>query len=212
MKNKNSFLVILFLVGSSWMLHAQKVLTKPEQETFKKDVEAVAKKTNTITSDFKQTKHIEVLDNEVVSHGKLFYKAPKHIRWEYTSPIHYKVIFKDDKLFVNNQGKRDEINLASNRIFKSFNTLIVNSVKGNMFDEEQFEIQYYLLENDYSATFSPKDKRLKKFIHSFVLQFDSKTKQVTEVKMIEPGGDYTLVVFKNRKDNIPVSDASFTID
>lgn len=212
MKNKRFFLLIVLLVGCSLVLNAQNRLSKAQQETFKKQVETIAKKTNTITSDFEQIKHIDVLDNEIVSHGKLIYKAPQHIKWEYTSPTMYTVIFKDDKLFVNNQGKKDEVNLNSNKIFKSFNALIVNSVKGNMFDEEQFDIEYSLLENHYNATFAPKDKRLKKFIHSFVLQFDVKTKQVTQIKMIEPGGDYTLVVFKNRKDNIPVSQASFNID
>jgi outer membrane lipoprotein-sorting protein len=212
MKNSYSYLAVFLGLFSIISMGAQNQLSKSEQAAFKEEVQSIANKTTTITSDFEQIKHIDVLDNDIVSEGKLLYKAPQNIRWEYTSPTKYTVIFKDDKLYLNNQGKKDEVNLAANKIFRSFNALIVNSVKGSMFDDDQFDMMYYKSERNYNVSFTPKDKRMRKFIQSFELNFEGKTKQVTQIKMVEPNGDYTLVVFKNRKNNSKVLDTVFQVN
>ncbi|MBJ7879557.1 outer membrane lipoprotein carrier protein LolA [Gelidibacter salicanalis] len=188
---------------------AQTKLTASEQTEFKTKVENTAKSTQTIVSDFTQTKHLSVLDNVISSEGKLVYKAPNLVKWEYVKPYQNIAIFKDDQLLVNNEGKKDKIDLSSNKIFKSLNTLIVNSIKGDMFDETQFDLAYFKFEEGYLVTFVPKDKRMKKFIASFELKFSKSDAEVKEVKLIEPNNDYTLITFANRKINTPVSENAF---
>jgi outer membrane lipoprotein carrier protein len=50
---------------------------------------------------------------------------------------------------------------------------------------------------------------MKKFIAAFELKFDKDSSQVTEVKLIEPNEDYTLIVFKNKQLNGSILDSVF---
>src|SRR5690606_37041032 len=128
---------------------SQTKLSESEQTEFKTKVQRTAENTETIISDFVQTKHISVLDNAITSEGKLVFKAPDLVKWEYIKPYQNTAIFKDDQLLVNNEGKRQNIDLSSNKMFRSLNSLIVNSIKGDMFDETQFDLEYFKLDEIY---------------------------------------------------------------
>ena len=209
MKNKNSLLLFALALSFGFTGISQTKLSPTEQEQFKAKVQKTAQNTKTIVSDFVQTKHIFVLDNVITSEGKLVFKAPNLVRWEYVKPYLNIAIFKDDQLLVNNEGKRQNIDLGSNKMFKSLNSLIVNSIKGDMFDESEFDLAYFKYGDGYLVSFVPKDKRMKKFIASFELKFSNATAEVDEVKLIEPNDDFTIITFHNRKVNTEVSDADF---
>lgn len=209
MKHKIFILSIVLVFVSNLNLFSQEKMSDLEQISFKEKVQKTAQSTKSIQSNFMQTKQLSVLDNAIVSEGHLTFKAPNLVKWEYTKPYKNIAIFKNDKLLVNNEGNKDEMDLSSNGIFRSLNTLIVNSIKGDMFDKSQFQISYFKIGQDYLVKFIPKDKRMKKFISSFELKFDKESTQVNEVKMIEPNNDYTLIVFKNKKLNGMVSDSVF---
>lgn len=211
MNTKIYLLLIVSILTITMPSYSQEQLSSSEQKAFKEKVQKTAQNTSSIQSDFTQTKQLSVLNNPIVSEGTLTFKAPNLIKWEYTKPFKNIAIFKDDKLLVNNEGKKDEMDLSSNRMFKSLNTLIVNSIKGDMFDASQFEISYFKNGSHYLVTFIPKDKRLKKFIASFELKFDMNSTQVNEIKLIEPNDDFTLIVFKNKQLNGTISDSVFKI-
>ena len=39
-----------------------------------------------LTADFTQTKHVAMMREPQVSQGKMVYRAPDYLKWEYTSP------------------------------------------------------------------------------------------------------------------------------
>ncbi|WP_190246179.1 outer membrane lipoprotein carrier protein LolA [Gelidibacter gilvus] len=205
----NHILILAFIVTSVFNGISQTKLSASEQTEFKAKVQKTAQNTETIVSDFVQTKHISVLDNAITSEGKLVFKAPDLVKWEYLKPYQNIAIFKDDQLLVNNEGKRQNIDLGANKMFRSLNSLIVNSIKGDMFDETQFDLEYFKFDQGYLVKFVPKDKRLRKFIASFELKFSGTTSEVDEVKLIEPNDDYTLITFQNRKVNTTVPENAF---
>ena len=188
---------------------AQIELTKDEISVFKKEVVKTSNTTKTIVSDFEQYKHLSFLNNDIKTVGKLTFKAPNLIKWEYKKPYKYTAIFKENTLFVNDSGDKNTIDLGSNKLFKKFNELIINSVKGNLFNDNEFTITYAKKSDFYLVTFIPKDKNMVNFIAKFQLTFDPKTADVLKVKMIEPSADYTLIIFKNKQLNKPVLDAEF---
>ncbi|NRR90947.1 outer membrane lipoprotein carrier protein LolA [Winogradskyella undariae] len=200
---------LLFLCIGIQISNAQKSLTTEEISTFKSAVEKLDSNTQTIVSDFVQYKHLSFLSNDVETQGKLAFKVPGLVKWEYTSPYKYIVIFKDDKLFIDDEGDKSKIDIGSNKMFKGLNSLITNSVKGNMFDENAFEISYFKVDDFYLVKFIPKDENMLQFIAKFELKFDIKTSDVTEVKMIEPSEDYTKIIFKNKTRNTTLDEAVF---
>ncbi len=204
------FLLFSCLFLGFSILHAQEVeLSASEMETLKNNVSATAKQSRTIINTFTQLKHIDFLSNDIESSGDLYFKSPNIIKWSYDKPYKYSVIFKDKKLFINDAGKKSDINLASNKVFKKLNDLIAKSVSGDMMDETQFEMSFFRNNNQYVVKLSPKDQTLKKMFTRIVLSFGSKNYLVSSVKLIEASGDYTLIKFQNESVNKPIPDAVF---
>lgn len=88
-----SFIIIL---SSLFVQQAftQTPLTSTEINQFKQHVKQTAQQTETIVSDFVQEKQMEFLNDGAISEGTLTFKSPNAIRWEYTKPYAYEVIFK----------------------------------------------------------------------------------------------------------------------
>jgi outer membrane lipoprotein carrier protein len=188
---------------------AQTKMTDLEASNLKKQVKNLASSTKTISSDFVQYKHLDFLDNDIETSGKLAFKAPDLVKWEYTKPFKYAVFFKGDMLYINDEGKKSNIDIGSNNMFKQLNNLIVSSVKGDMFDESKFNIQYFKTSKNSMVHFSPKDEKFAKYIKTFHITFNEKG-DVIEVRMIEPSDDYTKIVFTNKVLNQPIDEAVFT--
>ncbi len=206
---KNIYLVSLLLFLSI-TINAQKKLNNSDAQKIREQIIKKSTSTNTIASDFVQFKHLSFLDKDIESSGKLFFKEPNLIKWQYEIPFKYSVVFKNDKLFINDDGTKSDIDLSSNKAFKSLNSLIVKSVKGDMFDEEKFDVTYFKDKRDnYLITFTSKEASLKSFIGKFELIFHKNNLDVLQIKMIESSEDYTKIVFKNQKNNEAISDSVF---
>ncbi|EZH73608.1 cell envelope biogenesis protein LolA [Aquimarina atlantica] len=197
--------LLLFIVTT---LSAQTEMSTIEANALKAKVKALATTTKTISSDFTQYKHMDFLSNDIITTGKLAFKTPNIVKWEYVEPFTYSVLFKNKTLYINNEGNKSNIDIGSSEQFKQLNKLIINSVKGDMFNDDEFSIGYYKNKGNSEVHFSPKDKKFEKFIKAFHITFNSKG-DVIEVKMIEPSNDYTRIVFNNRVLNKPLSDEIF---
>lgn len=172
-------------------------------------VKSLAETTKTITADFVQYKHLDFLSNDIESKGKLSFKSPDLVKWAYVKPFEYSVLFKDDTLYINNEGDKSNVNIGSNKLFKQLNKLISASVTGDMFNSEEFDISYFKRDLNDEVHFSPRDTKFASYIKEFHITFNSDA-EVSEVKMIEPSNDYTHIIFSNRLTNQNLSDAVFT--
>ncbi|WP_456439651.1 LolA family protein [Psychroserpens sp.] len=202
---RNILYILFFMVTA---VNGQTKMNSAESASLKAKVKAHATTINTLLSDFTQYKHLDFLSNDIVTSGKMAFKSPNTVKWEYTTPFKYSVLFKNETLFINDEGKKSNVNIGSNKMFKQLNSLIINSIKGDMFDENEFDIAYFKNEENNEVHFSPKDKKFSKYIKKFNIIFNEEG-HVVELKMIEPSEDYTRIVFNNRSVNIPLSDAIF---
>ncbi|PZX48721.1 LolA family protein [Algoriphagus chordae] len=202
----HKLLFLLFFIASG--IQAQTALSTSEAASLKKKVQEQAQRTQTMTLDFVQTKHMEFLSNAVESSGKLAFRKPNMVKWEYIDPIKYSVLFIDQMLYIDENGKKSDVNLSSNKRFGQLDDLIVNSITGDMFQEKDFEITYLKAEEGYEVVFVPKDNRLKKYIGEFHI-FINQEAYVSQVKMVESSGDFTIIKLSNRKVNQSISDQVF---
>jgi len=208
--NRYVFLGIIFLFVNPFAgFSQQEKMPVSDADQVKIKIIEKSKSIITIVSKFEQTKHLDFLSNDIKSSGNLVFKSPNLIKWEYKTPFNYSVVFKNDKLFINDDGDKSKINLGSNKTFKSLNNLIIKSVKGDMFDEDQFDIHYFQNSKNYVIKFTPKDESLQSFIHDFILSFDKKSLEVVEIRMMENEEDYTNIKFIDQKINTKVDDAVF---
>ncbi|MFS4454847.1 LolA family protein [Maribacter sp. 2304DJ31-5] len=200
-------ILFLFLILTC-NLTAQTRMSATEAKSLRARVKEKAKNTHTITSDFVQYKHLDFLSNDIESAGRLAFKAPDIVKWEYTRPFSYSVLFKNEQLFINDDGNKSNMDLGSSTTFKQLNGLITASISGDMFIMEQFDISYFQEAGKSMVHFKPKDAQLSEFIKAFHIVF-SASGAVTEVKMVEPNDDYTQIVFGNRVENQAIPDAVF---
>lgn len=207
--NKVLFLVI-YLCISPYFFSQENELTANEIAELKAKVKKKSETIQTIKSDFIQYKHLDFLSNDIETKGKLTYKAPNLVKWEYTNPYKYSVIFKDNSLHINDDGKKNIVNIGSSKLFEKINILIIKSIRGDMFDTNEFDITYHKTKASYIVKFSLKDPDFKKVIKQFVLHFNKKNYDVAQVKMIEPSNDYTKIIFKNRVLNSTINNAIFS--
>lgn len=208
MRNYCLLFIVIFIGG---FIQAQETaMDASEINSFKEKVIATAKTTTSIKTDFVQFKHLDFLADDVKTSGKMIFKAPNLVKWEYTNPYQYSVIFKQDQLLINDGGTKSKVDIGNSKLFKKLNQLIVNSVKGNMFNDADFTVSFFKSSKYNKAVFEPKDKKIARYIASFELLFNKDDAQVFEVKMVEPSKDFTRIIFSNRTLNNPINDSVFS--
>jgi outer membrane lipoprotein-sorting protein len=201
-------LLILFISGN--LFAQEQKMTPVEIASFKEDVNVVAKKIKTLSTEFIQYKHLDFLSKDIETSGKMFFKEPALLSWQYKKPYNYSIVFKNGKILINDEGKKSAVDIGNSKIFGRINKLIVGSVSGNMFDDKEFTISYFKLKGQNLAKFIPKDATLKKYIKQIELTFDKEEATVVQVKLLESSDDYTRIVLKNKVINAKIDDSVFT--
>jgi outer membrane lipoprotein carrier protein len=207
---RNLLFLVVLIAHTSLLLAQESKMNNTEIAEFKAKINETSMATNTIQSNFIQYKHLDFLSNDITTQGKMAFKVPNMVKWEYTEPFKYSIIFKDDKLIINDSGTKSNMDLGNSALFKKINQLIVNSVKGNLFQDSDFTMSYFKSSKYYKVIFIPKDEKIKSYIASFILFFDKQQADVMEVKMVEPTNDYTRIVFSDRLINKPLDNEVFT--
>lgn len=204
-------LAIIALIFSSTILFAQTTaMSAAEAKSFVYKVSAETKEIKTLQSDFVQTKKMDFLDKNIITQGKMSLKSPNVLSWRYTKPYQYSIIFKDNKIFINDQGKKSSVD-AKSKTFEKINKLIVGSSNGQMFNDPEFSVIYLKNGNSNIAKFTPKSAQLLKYIKQIELHFPKNESTVSQVNMTEASGDTTNIVFKNTKINAPIPASEFSL-
>ena len=206
---KNIAFITLLLI-SSFVFAQNTAMTVAESKAFVTKISSESKEIKTLQSDFVQTKKMDFLDKNIVTQGKMSLKSPNTLSWKYTKPYQYSIIFKDNKIFINDQGKKSSVD-AKSKTFAKINKLIVGSSNGKMFSDPEFDVAYFKNGNFNIAKFTPKSAQLLKYIKQIELQFPKNESTVSQVNMTEASGDTTNIVFKNTKINAPIPASEFSL-
>jgi outer membrane lipoprotein-sorting protein len=185
-------------------------MSDSEITAFKQSVAVVSKKIKTLSTDFVQYKHLDFLSKDIETSGKMVFKEPNLLLWQYKKPYSYSIIFKNGKILINDEGKKSAVDIGNSKLFGKINKLIVGSVSGDLFDDKEFSISYFKYKDQNVTKFIPKDATLKKYIKQIELTFDKEDATVVQVKLLESSADYTRIVLKNKVINAKIDEATFT--
>lgn len=206
---KTRIFLLLFCIMNLNVFSQEQKMSASEITSFKATVEKEAKNIKSLKTDFVQYKHLDFLSKDIETSGKMYFKQPNMLNWQYTKPYQYSIIFKNNKVFINDQGKKSTVD-ANSKMFEKINKMIVGSVSGNMFDDKEFTIAYFKNKDSYIIRLTPKTASIKKYINQIDLHFPMSDTTVSEVKLTEPSGDFTRIVFKNKQLNAKIDDSIFT--
>jgi outer membrane lipoprotein-sorting protein len=176
-----------------------------EVEAFRENMNRAAEKTASISSDFEQLKHLSFLEEDVTSTGRFYFQKEHKLRWEYSSPFFYLIIFNNDTVLIRDSEKTSVYDAASGQMFRQINDIMLRMVNGTILESKDFEFEY--LENDqyYKLDMVPLDENMKEFLSGISLFINKDDYTADELLMLERSGDFTRIRFINKRlnENIP---------
>lgn len=195
----------LFLLN----LSAQKV----DEAKVKQQINAVASKMKTMQCDFVQTKYLKMLNDKMVSRGKMYYQQSNKLRWEYTYPYTYTFVLNGSRVLISKGKRNDVINVNQSKFFKEIARIMMNSVVGKcLTDSKDFKVSLTWASAEYVATLYPQQKQMKQMFQKIILHFNKQNSTVSKVELIEKKGDRTIIELKNVKSNAPINAKVFGIN
>ncbi len=207
------FFVFAFCVFLQFSSSGQvKALPAADADMVKKSISDAARTTTSLESGFIQTKELSVIKDQIVSKGTFYLKKTRLLRWEYTDPFAYLIIFNKDRIYVKDEDKENHISLQSNKVFREVNNILIGAVQGTLLsDTKNFQCSITDLGNQFQATMVPLSPRIKETLSEIILYFNKNDYTVDKLVMREVSGDYTKIEFSDRKVNQDISDAKFII-
>ena len=202
--------LLLFYFG---LLSFISVAQTPQQSEIIKQINDASAQMHSLECDFIQTKFLNILDDKMVSNGKMYYQQADKLRWEYITPYTYTFILNENQVLLKNDNRSDIIDVNQNKIFKEIARMMMNSIVGNcLSDEKAFKTTVEVAGNDWVATLIPLKRDMKQMWNRLVLHINSDLKVVYKVEMHEPSGDYTIIDLINIKTNNNISAKVFDIN
>ena len=190
-------------------LSAQKL----NEAKVKQQINAVASKMKTMQCDFVQTKYLKMLNDKMVSRGKMYYQQSNKLRWEYTYPYTYTFVLNGSRVLISKGKRNDVINVNQSKFFKEIARIMMNSVVGKcLTDSKDFKVSLTGASAEYVATLYPQQKQMKQMFQKIILHFNKQNSTVSKVELIEKKGDRTIIELKNVKSNAPINAKVFGIN
>ena len=167
-----------------------------------------AQNIKSMSADFIQQKHLKILVKPIISQGRLYFKAPSSIRWEYLSPVKTltlmnkrgtMVYIRSEKKWVMDKAQSDTRSIVMDEINNWFTGL---------FQENHAFTHVYKPGPPPSVILNPKEG-MKNFISRIVLQLSPTTGLLEQIEIMESQGNSSKIIFKNEKLNIDLPDILF---
>lgn len=205
---KHILLFCIVLLGCQ--LFAQNTEVTGEKRTaVVSAIEKAHKQMTSLSATFTQEKTSSMFTEKVIQKGKIFYKSPRQLRWEYTTPKSMAIIFNNGKVLLKNEKGTTN---NPNKMLSEMGNMIMNTINGNLLkDNTNFTAKYYKngKTGDYVVVLTPLNKRIKAYYKDITITLNAKTYLADKVVMNEVNGDSTAILFADKKTNGTLSDSLF---
>jgi outer membrane lipoprotein-sorting protein len=173
-------------------------------EALRKSAQAI----KTLSADFVQEKHLKILAKPIISKGRLYFKAPRSIRWEYLSPMKSLTLMNKGgaRVFIWSDGKWG-LDKAQSNVRGIVMDEINNWFTGRFEENPAFQHSYKA--GPAPAVILTPKEGVKNFIAQIILRFSQITGLVESVEIIENNDNRTKISFKSEKINAEIPDHIF---
>ena len=161
-----------------------------------------AKGMKTMQCDFVQTKQTKLLSAASVSTGRLYYRQPDRLRWEYLTPTAHTFEIDGQKVLMSDSRGSREVDIRRNRKYREMARLMTNIMSAQSFvDEQDFQVSLAQAGKEWIATLVPRRKEVRHIFSSIILRVTPDQWLVHQVELVEPKGDRTVIELKKIKVN-----------
>jgi len=192
------------------------VLSASAQETqdlqIKKKIQQAAAAIQTMQCDFIQTKQLKMLNDKLVSKGKLYYQKSDKLHWEYVTPYAYTFILNGRQVLLKRSNRSDVMDVAQNKVFKEIAQIMMSSVTGSaLTDNKRFKVSITEQGGEYIATLWPQQKALRQTFQKMVLHIPKQQAIVSTIILTEKNGDQTVINLNNIRLNETIGANLFVV-
>lgn len=192
----------IFIVFLLCLLPLQAVSRSAGEDEMIRRIEDASAAIESLECSFVQTKSMKILDDRMVSEGKMYCSQPGRLRWEYTSPYSSIFIVNGDTVFLENEGRTDSVDVRKNRMYREMAGFMLGSVSGKcLSDEKSFHVSVTEDAGEWVVTLVPVKKSMLQMWTKLVLHFDPARNTVSGIEMHEQSGDLTVISFTDVKLN-----------
>ena len=97
--------ILFFIVSMCGFSQSGSFRAMDQVEEFKVSLKAFNDETKTLTSEFRQVKHLDILSQDIVTNGNFYYKKEDRLRWEYREPFEYAIIFNKNEILIRDENR-----------------------------------------------------------------------------------------------------------
>ncbi|CAG36574.1 outer membrane lipoprotein carrier protein LolA [Desulfotalea psychrophila] len=203
---KKIILTLFFCLVASMALASE----EEELNTFLHKIQQTSRQAEAFSTDFIQEKHLAMLNKPVIFRGHLSLIRPDKLRWQFTSPLPSALIFNGEQgMRCDSEGEATPFLLSSDPVMRVVAEQLWNWLGG---DYLKLSKLYRLSKMEPASLVIHFDKEgaISKILSRVTIRFNEKSLQPEQVKIVERGGDFTRIFFKNPQLNIPLADDLFS--
>jgi outer membrane lipoprotein carrier protein len=175
-------------------------------------VSQVQRETTTLTSDFEQERISHLLKEPSVAHGRMYFKAPDMVRWEYSAPRPMTVLLAAGAATTyrpaEKRAERIEFGRIQRRVLRFLGA-------GEPLEELRRYFSFTFRDpgskGDYVLELEPTAYQIKKRLTELKVVIDRDRFVPVGFAYTERDGDTTRYAFSNIKRNEPLSDDLFEL-
>ena len=177
------------------------------------EISKASQAVESVQADFTQTKRLKMLNDAMVSKGRMWCTQPNRLRWEYTTPYASLFILNDNKVLFKNSKRSNTLNANRHKRIREMIRIMIPSNLGKVLSQKKdFHATAETTSNQHILTLVPQKKELKQMFARIVLYYDRKQAVVTQIEMFEKNGDSTTIQLSSIKKNIVINPSVFTLN
>ncbi|MDR2008888.1 MAG: outer membrane lipoprotein carrier protein LolA [Bacteroidales bacterium] len=199
--------VIITALFAVYVMNAQEINDSDRKIIDK--IKAENAKYNTISSDFKQVKHLSFLGEDILSSGKFYYKKTDLLAMEYKDPSGDLMLINGDKFVMVSGGKRSETTSKASAKMRGMKAILSSCLQGDLYNMGAEKITCTEEPYFYVVTAKINTKSNKSNISKVVLFYDKKDFSLCTLKTIEPDESYIVYELINKKLNASIDNSVF---
>ena len=209
--NRLMYVIGCLLLCVTMVAQSYQAATEAQKKEIIDKITQASSAMKTMSCDFTQEKELSFMNDKVTSEGKMLYKQPDKIRWEYTKPQAYVFAMDGKNIFVNFGNNQQSVPARSSKLFSGISDIIIGGVSGaGLIDSPDFSSQFSVGTNNYLVTLTPLKKEVQDLFSKIQLYINKTDSRISEVELIEKGGDKTLIRLKNTQINTTINDEVFS--
>jgi outer membrane lipoprotein-sorting protein len=149
-----------------------------------------------LSTDFIEEKHIALLKQPIINHGRLYFTRPALFARHIDKPFRSAIILKNHELTLWDKSGSKTVPLDHSPAVAALATSFLSLLQGN---RKQLEPNYRIMFNGtfqaWNLELFPKQVELERMIRS--LSFSGNELSITKMKLIEATGDMSQTYFAN---------------